>query len=1124
MIFLIPNTFILTRAIEDSDSQFLNFDSFDNISRAPGNAKWTIMVYMAGDNNLEYFGVQDLNEMEQVGSSEDINIIVQFDRHPDSNVNSGYTNSNGDWTDTRRFLVQKDFDNVEFFNYTENENMWRLGELNMAEPSTLENFLDWGLGNYPAEHYLFVFWDHGEGIFSTGRGGRDSSGNGDGTLEKTQTRGICNDESDGGWLDLWDIRSAFLNIFSKYDVTIDIISFDICWIGTIETAYELMPFADYFTASPEEEPNPGWNYAKPLSILAQNIDIEPRQLVKNITMEFKEEYKAESYTEWRYMTYTAVDLQRFKDNFIPLLNNFAKTMSKTIVDNYNVINNARSNSMYPHRKGYMRDLFGFSSLIEQDKSATLELRKAAEKLNDEYNRTILEYVHGSLQPKGMGPTIYFPQSDYRGEYNSKLSFSKENWDDFINLYLTPIQIEHEQLNDTEAEEESFIELKAIVKGSSLDEGNIYLFYIDNRSDTQIPVKMEESDSGVEHEFIGKIKIQNYDSTVYYNIRAQETGITTKYIWSPQGFIADNKSTWYSFQVGKDRTPPTIHHDPVSDITGTLGEPYTFFVNISDNLGLDQDQLLFNYNTNNTNFYQQEHLELVKYPNRYQLTLPSQPKGTIIYYFFTAVDNAKERNSMRLPEVGTFEFNASRLKPVASFNVSKLLASTFEPIEFISTSKPEELITTYIWDFGDGTTQVKGKSVVHQFSVSKTYTVILKVFDENGLWSTASNRIIIKNSPPIAELKTDPIYVNSLPRQLDEDFYINGTIYENDVILLDCSGSVDKDGYIYTWSWQFGDGNKYTELWTDWNGDGRFDIKDDKVIVQTEIAPSELKLRLNSTKNGILKYNYKTAGDYKIRFSVTDNEGLVSEVHYFNVFVENKKPEPDPGYIKKRGLTVEFTPNKDGKNTIDTPSDMDTLNYTWDFGDGEISFKQYPNHTFSGDGKYLITLTVRDNNDATTTKVFELDLKSTENGSWILTELTSWVLIFIIVFVIIIILLLTISRKRALERNSYTTVTNFNKYEKRVEHLKQTPANPKPILTQIESRDMIRERARTTPTKRTTIPKVTKDPTVPTKLRPVTQITSDNRLPTRSQTRQTRPNMNNDRDLKVKDFMSTIKRK
>ena len=40
----------------------------------------TVLVYLAGDNNLEESAIIDLNEMEQIGSTSDINIVVELDR------------------------------------------------------------------------------------------------------------------------------------------------------------------------------------------------------------------------------------------------------------------------------------------------------------------------------------------------------------------------------------------------------------------------------------------------------------------------------------------------------------------------------------------------------------------------------------------------------------------------------------------------------------------------------------------------------------------------------------------------------------------------------------------------------------------------------------------------------------------------------------------------------------------------------------------------------------------------------------------------------------------------------------------------------------------------------------
>jgi PKD repeat protein len=395
-----------------------------------------------------------------------------------------------------------------------------------------------------------------------------------------------------------------------------------------------------------------------------------------------------------------------------------------------------------------------------------------------------------------------------------------------------------------------------------------------------------------------------------------------------------------------------------------------------------------------------------YPERFQYTISKQPKDTIIYYYFSASDQAAKNNSARSPSDGVFEFNVSRVKPIATFNASKLQSYTYDPIIFTSTSKPEETIVTYTWDFGDGTEPVKTQeqSIAHEFIESNSYTVTLTVTDENGLWDTKSVRISILNSPPKADINTEPILVNDREYFLDDQLYIDGIVYEDDEIVIDCTSSDDLDGYIQTWTWQFGDGNKYTELCTDWNGDGRFDIADDKVIVQTEMSPTEQRERLNSTQDGKIIYKFPQAGDFRIRFSAIDNEGSVSEVQYFNVYVENKEPEPDPWHLKIDGLKVAFTPNRSGTSELDSPSDLQTLNYTWDFGDGGVSYLAYPNHNYSKEDTYQVILTVRDDDGSQSTASFELKLDESLDGEMA----TEWMLGIIgLISVIVIILMIII---------------------------------------------------------------------------------------------------------------------
>jgi hypothetical protein len=71
-------------------------------ANAPTQAKWTFMVYLNGDNNLEKYVTSDIEtELAQPGSNADVNVVALADRIP------GYDKSAGNWTSTKLFYVTK---------------------------------------------------------------------------------------------------------------------------------------------------------------------------------------------------------------------------------------------------------------------------------------------------------------------------------------------------------------------------------------------------------------------------------------------------------------------------------------------------------------------------------------------------------------------------------------------------------------------------------------------------------------------------------------------------------------------------------------------------------------------------------------------------------------------------------------------------------------------------------------------------------------------------------------------------------------------------------------------------------------------------------------------------------
>ena len=117
--------------------------------------KWNFLVYLDGDNNLYSQAITDVNEMEEIGSNQDVNIIVLVDRIPEDNA------SNGDWTTTRLYYITQDSDTSTISSTL----LADLGERDMSDPNTLRDFVIYCQNNFPAEKTCLTLWNHGGGVY-----------------------------------------------------------------------------------------------------------------------------------------------------------------------------------------------------------------------------------------------------------------------------------------------------------------------------------------------------------------------------------------------------------------------------------------------------------------------------------------------------------------------------------------------------------------------------------------------------------------------------------------------------------------------------------------------------------------------------------------------------------------------------------------------------------------------------------------------------------------------------------------------------------------------------------------------------------------------------------------------
>ncbi|HCU97948.1 MAG TPA: hypothetical protein DGM69_01230, partial [Chloroflexi bacterium] len=100
-----PNTLI-----DGFDIESTNTPENQQLTNDPDDAStWTILVYMMGDTDLEFFAGTDLEEMLSIDASNGLNLVVLADRSPlDEEFLPGYTNEDfvglGNWDDTKMLL------------------------------------------------------------------------------------------------------------------------------------------------------------------------------------------------------------------------------------------------------------------------------------------------------------------------------------------------------------------------------------------------------------------------------------------------------------------------------------------------------------------------------------------------------------------------------------------------------------------------------------------------------------------------------------------------------------------------------------------------------------------------------------------------------------------------------------------------------------------------------------------------------------------------------------------------------------------------------------------------------------------------------------------------------------
>ena len=222
---------------------------------------WTVLYYLNGNNDLEPKLTRNLLDAEQVGSTDQVNVVAQLTRGPHDEVCPGKkkTGLDGDWVGTRRYhleaaptarpgakkkLVSQPLETQET-------------PVNAGESKSLSDFLSWGVEKYPAKRYMVVIGDHGKGFVGTGFD----------YLYKDN-------------LNLTEIKSALYTVQQKTGTKPDVLVFDACEMGQLEVAYQFKDQAGFMVASEEIIGVDGLPHTAYLDFLTHKPGASPREAAK----------------------------------------------------------------------------------------------------------------------------------------------------------------------------------------------------------------------------------------------------------------------------------------------------------------------------------------------------------------------------------------------------------------------------------------------------------------------------------------------------------------------------------------------------------------------------------------------------------------------------------------------------------------------------------------------------------------------------------------------------------------------------------------------------------------------------------------------------------------------------
>lgn len=347
---------------------------------------WAVYWYLCGSDLESGNGAatDDLLEMMEVTLPENVTVVIET---------GGAAEWMNDMVDAS--VIQRYVYSIDEITLVDEQE-----QANMGDPATLQNFLSFCETNYPADHKMFLFWDHGGGSVAGA---------------------ACDENYDYDALTLTEMDQAFSSVYQGQKLPLEMIGFDTCLMSTLDTANVFKQYASYLVASEELEPGNGWDYNGWLSALGKNPGMNGAQLGTVICDTFMA--GCESFDTADEITLAVTDLKKL-DDLLTAFNSMGKEILSSAIAAPAVCGEFARSAQRAENYGGNNNTDGYTNMVDLGdlvRKAENILPETATQVLEALDDAIVYKINGQYRQNASGLSVYY---SYNGDEQELASYSE----------------------------------------------------------------------------------------------------------------------------------------------------------------------------------------------------------------------------------------------------------------------------------------------------------------------------------------------------------------------------------------------------------------------------------------------------------------------------------------------------------------------------------------------------------------------------------------------------------------------------------------------------------------------------------------------------------------------------